>query len=89
MLAMLCGFRGCKQRLDRRHDVIDGESELLLQGLQRCRSAESMHADDPTSRADVALPAERRSLLDRNAGRDVRWQDGVAVFLRLAFEDIP
>ena len=69
--------------------MIDGKSELLLQGLQWCGRPKSMHADDPPCPPDVAFPAEGLRLLDCNADRDVRWQDGVAVFLRLAFEDIP
>ena len=57
--SMLGGFRWLQQLLDRRHDMIDRESELLLQGLQWCGRSESVHADDPASPPDVALPAER------------------------------
>jgi hypothetical protein len=54
----LGGFRCLQQRLDGRHDMVDGEPELLLQGLQWCGRPKSVHADDPASPPDVALPAE-------------------------------
>src|ERR1700746_2457895 len=71
----LRGFRRPQEGLGRRHDVVDGEPELLLQGLQWRRSAEGVHADAPPGRTNETLPAECRSLLNCNAGRDVGWQN--------------
>ena len=39
--------------------------------------------------ADVAVPAERRRLLDRDPGRHLRWEHLVAVLLGLAVEQLP
>jgi hypothetical protein len=47
-----------------------------------------MHADDPTGPSRIALPAEGRGLLDRDAGLDLARQDVVAVLVRLALEDV-
>ena len=57
--SMLCGIRALQQRRDRSDDVIDGKSELLLQGLQWSGSAKRVHANDSTGLPDVPLPAER------------------------------
>lgn len=72
-----------------RNDAIDRETELLLQCLKWRRGTEGMHADGVTFTADIALPAKRRSLLDRYSGPDFWRKHAVAVILRLAFKEIP
>ena len=70
-------------------DVLRREAELLLQLLQRRRRAEGLHADPCPVAADVALPAERRGLLDRHARRHRRRQHAVAVLLVLLARTAP
>src|SRR5262249_34546436 len=88
-IGRLNGFRSLQLRLGGGHDIVDRKSEVLLQGFQRRRSAEGAQADDTAGRAHIALPAEGRGLLDRDAGANLRRQDAVAVSLRLPLEDVP
>src|ERR1700752_1450100 len=48
-----------------------------------------MHTNDAPLSADIAFPAKRRGLLDRNTSFDLRWQHTVAVVLGLQLEDVP
>src|SRR5262249_61940595 len=48
------------------HDPAGFESELLLQLLERRRGSERLHPDHTPGRSGVSLPAESRSLLDRD-----------------------
>src|SRR5881394_2630457 len=70
-------------------DLVRAEAELVLQILERGRAAEGVHADPLSGRADVAIPAERRGLLDRDARRHARRQHLVAVGVVLAVEQLP
>ena len=65
------------------------EPELREQLLQRRRRAERVHADHGAAVADVAVPAERRGLLDPDARLHARRQHRVAVLLRLTVEELP
>src|SRR5262245_14612413 len=87
MSLLLSGAR--ELRLGRRHHVVDGESESLLELLERSGGAERLHAQPGAARARVALPAERRRLLHRHARRDRGRNDAVAVLLRLLLEELP
>src|SRR5262249_39882967 len=64
------------------------EAELLDELFERRRGAERVHADALAVRSHVPAPAERRWLLDRDARADRRLQDGVAVLLWLAIEQL-
>src|SRR4029077_4689385 len=78
-----------EQFLDFRHHAVGLEAELSLQLLERRRGAERLHADDASAAADVAVPAERGALLDRDPRRHGRQKHAVAVLLRLFIEDLP
>src|SRR5215467_7957103 len=65
------------------------ETEFPLEFLERRRSAEGCHSDNAARRANVSLPSESGSLLDGDARGHFRRQHGVAVLLRLMFEDVP
>ena len=56
----------------RRDDLVGLEAELALQLLERRGGAERLHADDPALVADIALPTQRRCLLDGNAASSRR-----------------
>ena len=62
-------------------DALGREPELALDLLQWRRGAEGVHADDGPARAHVAVPAERRGLLDRDPGVDRGRQHALAIFL--------
>src|SRR5215813_3890312 len=51
-----------QQLFGNRDDLIRFEAELFLQFLERRGGAEGMHADDPSLRAHITLPAESRGL---------------------------
>src|SRR5262249_55166880 len=72
-----------------RDDGVRREAELRLQLLERGGCAEGAHADDRALTADVALPAERRRLLDRDARGHRGRQHRFAVLLGLALEQRP
>src|SRR5262245_14876290 len=66
------------------------ESEFSLQLLERSRRTECVHANDTAGfPADVALPAESRGLLHRDARRHLGRQHAVLICLRLVLEDVP
>src|SRR5262249_2724016 len=84
-----------RQSLLAKHLLRDGahlvglESELLHQFLERSRGAKGLHANHATGLANIAIPAEGRGLLNRQAGPH-RWrQNTVTIFLRLMIEDFP
>ena len=81
--------RARRARARPRATRVGGETELLDEHLQRRRRAERVHADDRSAVADVAVPAERRRLLDRDPRLHRRRQHLVAVGLRLAVEELP
>src|SRR5262249_37640295 len=68
---------------------LGGESELLLNVLERRRGAERVHPHHGPVLADESLPAERRCLLDRHPRLDRRRQHLLAVVLRLLVEQMP
>src|SRR3954451_662899 len=70
-------------------DVVDGEAELGLDVAERRRLSKGTHTHDRALPTDVPLPAEGRSLLDRDPGGDLRRQHLVAVGLVLLLEDLP
>src|SRR5712692_6147911 len=72
-----------------RHNAFGEESEFFLKRLEGRRGAEGFHADAVAGAADVAVPAERGGLLDRDARRDLRRQHAVAIFLGLPLEQFP
>ena len=76
---LLCGFG----------HLVGGEAELGLNVFQRRRGAEGVHPDLDAVRSNVAIPAQRRGLLDRDPRGDARRQDLVAVGLVLAVEELP
>src|SRR6266496_764321 len=78
--------QGLELRLCGLDDLVGREAEFRLQLFERCRGAEGAHRDDRAGQADVTFPTEGRGLLDRDAMDHLRWQDGVAVLLRLALE---
>src|SRR5215831_8406903 len=59
------------------------EPVFSQQLLERGRGAKCLQADDAAGPADVAFPAEGRSLLHRHARRDVGRQHAVLVRLHL------
>src|SRR4029434_1069496 len=61
--------------------AIGREAVLLHHVLERRRRAEGVHADRRAVRPDIAIPAQRRRLLDRNTSGDLGRQDAVAVLL--------
>src|SRR5258708_39692687 len=65
------------------------EAELLMELFEGGRRPERLHADDAARVADVALPSQRRGLLDSDAGFDPRRQNALPVFARLVLEDVP
>src|SRR5215216_1780796 len=67
----------------RRDDLVGLEAELALQLLERRGGAEGLHADDPALVTDIALPAQRRCLLDGKPRLDGRWQHFLAIGLGL------
>ena len=75
--------------LRRGDDAVRVEAELPLEFLERGRGAECLHADDRARFAHVALPTQRRGLLDGDAGFDFAGQNAVSVFARLMIENIP
>src|SRR5205085_854905 len=83
MPALLKGRSPSDERLRLGDDAVGLEAELALQLLERRRRAERLHADDAARGSNVALPAERRALLDREPRRHGRRQHTVAVRLRL------
>src|SRR4029453_5060089 len=72
-----------------REDVLDGETEALLQLAEGRRGAEPPHADARAAAADPALPAEAGGLLDGHARADLGRQHLVAVGLALLGEELP
>src|SRR5439155_2539134 len=76
-------------RSRRGDDLVGREPELRLQFLERRRCAERVHRDLRALAPDVALPAERRGLLDRDARGDVRRQHARAVRIVLGLEQLP
>src|SRR5215207_140730 len=72
-----------------RDDLVGLEAELALQLLERCGGAEGLHADDPALVADIALPAQRRCLLDGKPCFHAGQQHFFAIGLRLVLEDVP
>src|SRR4051794_24163094 len=70
-------------------DLVRSEAELGLDVLEGSRLAESAHRHDRALHANVALPALRRALLDRDPGADAGRQHPVAVSLILALEQLP
>src|SRR5882757_6772699 len=72
-----------------RDNLVGLEAELALQLLERRGGAEGFHADDPAVVADIALPSQRRRLLDGNPRLDGRRQHFLAIGLRLMLEDVP
>src|SRR5262245_13219702 len=87
LLLVLAG-RGQAITCELRYPV-RGEAELVEQLLQRCRSPEGVHPDHGAAVTDVAVPAQGRCLLHRDARSHRRRQDLVAVLLRLAVEEFP
>src|SRR5262245_45052264 len=73
----------------RGYDALGFEAILALELLERRRGTERVHADDASAPADIAFPAERGRLLDRDTRGAARWEYAVAIFLRLRFENIP
>ena len=69
---LLDGSPALEQFHGARDDPLRLESELALQLLERRGGAEGLHADDAAVRPDIALPAQRRALLDRDARRRPR-----------------
>src|SRR5580692_7992669 len=65
------------------------ESEFSLKFLQRRRGSKRRHSDHAALRADISLPSERGTLLDRDPRSDIRRQNGVAVLPGLILEDFP
>src|ERR1043166_5815111 len=78
-----------KQFLGRRHHLVWFEAKLSLQFFERCRRAKSFHADHAPRPTDVALPAESRGLLHRDARRHLRRQHCILILLWLMLEDVP
>src|SRR5438552_18930040 len=78
-----------QQLLRRLVDMLIREAELLLQLFQGGARAEGVHGDDRPMRPDVALPAERRRLFDRDTARHIRRQDFGAVRILLMLEEVP
>src|SRR4029453_7407129 len=78
-----------EQLLGGGHHMFGLEPELLLQLFQRRRGAERFHADDSTRRTDIALPSERRCLLDRDPRLHVGGEDALTVLRGLVLEDVP
>src|SRR5215216_5780305 len=72
----------------RRDNLVRLEAELALQLLERRGGAEGLHADDPALVADIALPAQRRGLLDGKPRLDGRRQHFLAIGLGLVLEDV-
>ena len=52
------------------YNVLDCETEFLLQRFQRCGGSESFHTDAAPGQSDVARPAQCRSLFYGHAGGD-------------------
>src|ERR1044072_13367 len=73
----------------RRDDLVALQAELALQLLERSGSTEGLHADDPAMVADIALPTQRRCLLDGKPRLDGGRQHFLAIGLRLVLEDVP
>ena len=69
--------------------MLGREAELLLQIRKRRRSAERVHHDLRAEPADIAVPTERRGLLDCDSRVDVRRQNRVLIRLVLPLEQIP
>ena len=78
----ICSLRGGEHLLRR-------EAEFRHQILDRGRGAKGVHADLGAARADIAIPADHRALLDRHARRDVGRQHAVAIGLVLLLEQLP
>src|SRR5262245_3990165 len=70
-------------------DLLRLEAELALQFLERGGLAEGLHADDAAMVADIALPAQRRCLLDGKTQLHGRRQAGLAIRGRLVLKDVP
>jgi hypothetical protein len=70
-------------------DALRLETEFALQFLERCRGAEGLHADDAAGGADIAVPAQHRSLLDGEACLHIGRQHIVPIGLRLLLENVP
>ncbi len=65
------------------------EAEPLLQLRERSGRAECAHGHGRAGGPDIAVPAKRARLLDRDAGADRRRQHRVAIALRLLLEQSP
>src|SRR6202012_5172810 len=69
--------------LGSRIEVFAGEPEFDQQLLQRGGGVKSLHAEDRAAQSGITLPAEGRSLLDRDPLGDVGRQYRGPIFFRL------
>src|SRR5262245_14494713 len=89
LMGLLLRVQGRADALPRDlRDRVGREPELLYEHLELRRSAEGVHSDDRSAVADVAMPTERRCLLDRDPGLHRGWQDGVSIELILTIEEL-
>src|SRR5262249_35871341 len=72
----------------RLHHMVRGEAEFLQQALERGRSAERVHSDHGAVPADIAVPADRRRLLDGDPGPNGIRQHCLAIGLVLLLEEL-
>src|SRR6478672_3055350 len=73
---------------DGRH-AVDREAELLEDRPGRGARAEMVEPDDRALVSDPAVPTERHTGLDGDAGPDGAWQDGLAIGGILGLEPLP
>src|SRR5512135_1976315 len=76
------------EALYRSDNFVDGEAEVLEQGLGRRRRAETIDADHGAIEADVLAPVVADAGFDRDPLATRRRQHAVAVGLRLAVEQV-
>src|SRR5258707_13762361 len=72
-----------------RGEAVRLEAEFPLEFLKRRRGPKGRHSNYATRQADVSLPSERGSLLNRDPRADIGRQDAIAVLLCLVLEDVP
>src|SRR5690349_6248740 len=73
----------------RRRYVVRAEAEFLQQVFQRCRRAETPHADDFALRAGITFPSEYGSHLYRNARGYTRRKDALLIRGILMLKQFP